>query len=51
MIAEALFISEETVRRHVKNIYRKLEVHSKSEAVTRAYEYGLVPLNRLGSSI
>lgn len=36
LIADALFISEETVRRHLKSIYRKLEVHSKSEAVIRA---------------
>ena len=37
-ISDALFISEETVRRHLKNIYRKLEVHSKSEAVAKAYQ-------------
>ncbi len=36
MIADALFISEETVRRHLKNIYKKLEVHSKNEAVAKA---------------
>lgn len=36
MIAEALFISEDTVRHHLKNIYRKLEVNSKSEAVIKA---------------
>jgi DNA-binding NarL/FixJ family response regulator len=38
MIADALFISEETVRRHLKSIYRKLEVHSKSEAVIKAFQ-------------
>lgn len=42
MIADALCISEETVRRHLKSIYRKLEVHSKSEAVAKAYETRLV---------
>ena len=42
MIAEALFISEETVRRHIKNIYRKLEVGSKSEAVAKALKEKLV---------
>ena len=30
-IAESLFISENTVRSHSKNIYRKLGVHSKQE--------------------
>jgi DNA-binding NarL/FixJ family response regulator len=42
MIADALSISEETVRRHLKSIYRKLEVHSKSEAVIRALKERLV---------
>ena len=44
MIADDLFISEETVRRHIKNIYRKLEVHSKSEAVAKAFREKLVNL-------
>ncbi|MBN2012529.1 response regulator transcription factor [candidate division KSB1 bacterium] len=42
MIAEALFISEETVKRHIKNIYKKLEVKSKSEAVAKALKERLV---------
>lgn len=42
MIADTLFISEETVRRHIKNIYRKLEVCSKSEAVAKALKERLV---------
>lgn len=42
MIADSLFISEETVRRHLKSIYRKLEVHSKSAAVAKAFRQGLV---------
>ena len=42
MIAEALFISEETVKRHIKNIYKKLEVSSKSEAVAKALKERLV---------
>ena len=36
MVADQCFISIETVNVHVKNIYRKLEVHSKSEAVVKA---------------
>ena len=35
-IGTALFISERTVHSHLKNIYRKLEVHSKTEAMARA---------------
>jgi len=42
MIGEALFISVETVRRHLKNIYRKLEVHSNSQAVAKALRERLV---------
>lgn len=39
--AEALGISEDTVRTHVRSIYEKLHVHSKSEAVARALKAGL----------
>jgi DNA-binding NarL/FixJ family response regulator len=42
MIADTLFISEETVRRHIKNIYKKLQVGSKSEAVAKALKEKLV---------
>ena len=38
MIGEKLFISIETVRYHVKNIYRKLHVNSKSEVVSVFYK-------------
>jgi DNA-binding NarL/FixJ family response regulator len=40
--ARALFVSEETIHFHIKNIYRKLEVHSKSAAVARAFRDRLV---------
>lgn len=33
-IAKSLFISENTVRYHSKNIYRKLDVHNKQELLT-----------------
>lgn len=36
MIADDLFIDKETVRSHIKNIYRKLEVSSKAEAIEKA---------------
>jgi len=35
-IAEKLFLSPYTVRAHIRNIYDKLHVHSKSEAVAKA---------------
>lgn len=41
-IADKLFISVETVRFHFRNIYKKLHVHSQSEAVVKAIKEGLV---------
>ncbi len=35
-IADRLFISDRTVRKHVENIYEKLHVHSKYEAIQLA---------------
>ncbi|WP_297091124.1 response regulator transcription factor [uncultured Draconibacterium sp.] len=35
-IAENLIISPSTVRRHIENIYKKLQVHSKVEAIELA---------------
>ncbi|HKG05463.1 MAG TPA: response regulator transcription factor, partial [Pedobacter sp.] len=36
MVASELFISLDTVRSHIKNVYDKLQVNSKSEAVAKA---------------
>jgi DNA-binding NarL/FixJ family response regulator len=41
-IAENLFISPSTVRRHTENIYQKLQVHSKIEAVEMAKRNRLI---------
>lgn len=41
-IAENLFISPGTVRKHVENIYKKLQVHNKMEAVQKATKEGLI---------
>ncbi len=41
-IADDLFISPKTVRKHIENIYTKLQVHNKVEAVQKAIKYGLV---------
>jgi len=41
-IADTLFISVDTVRYHIRNIYRKLQVHSQSGAVSKAIRKGLI---------
>lgn len=38
MIAAQMFIAIDTVRSHIKKIYEKLHVNSKSEAVARAFK-------------
>lgn len=41
-IGDSLFISVDTVRHHIRNIYKKLHVHSQSEAVAKAIRKGLI---------
>jgi LuxR family maltose regulon positive regulatory protein len=41
-IASQMTISDNTVRTHIKNIYRKLGVHGRFEAVQRAEEFSLL---------
>lgn len=41
-IALSLDISPNTIRRHIENIYRKLEVNSKLKAVEKAKKMGLL---------
>ena len=40
--AEELSVSVDTIRFHVRNIYEKLHVHSKSEAVLKAFRAGIL---------
>lgn len=41
-IAENLFVSPSTVRKHIENIYKKLQVHNKLEAVQKAKKNNLI---------
>ena len=42
IIADAIFVSTNTVKAHIKNIYKKLHVHSRAEAVSKAYRDKLI---------
>jgi LuxR family maltose regulon positive regulatory protein len=42
-IAEAMFVSVNTVRSHVRSLLRKLGVTRRNEAVRRAWDLGLLP--------
>ena len=41
-IAQSLFLSEGTIRKHVENIYKKLKVHNKVEALEKARENRII---------
>ncbi len=41
-IADNLIISPSTVRKHIENIYNKLQVHNKMEAVSKARKHNLI---------
>jgi DNA-binding NarL/FixJ family response regulator len=42
IIAQNLFLSPSTVRKHIENIYSKLQVHSKMEAVQKAKRNNII---------
>lgn len=41
-MAEAIFVSENTIKFHLKNIYSKLAVSSRAQAINAAHQMGLV---------
>jgi DNA-binding NarL/FixJ family response regulator len=41
-IAASLHLSKETVRNHIRHVFRALHVHSRLEAVTQAHRLGLL---------
>ena len=43
-IAEKLFLSQRTIKAHLTNIFNKLNVASRSEAIVKALQWGLVTL-------
>lgn len=45
LIAANSFVSIDTVRSHIKNIYTKLQVNSATEAVSKALKYRIVEMD------
>jgi LuxR family maltose regulon positive regulatory protein len=43
-IGERLYISPQTVKTHIRNLYAKLDTHTRTEAVHKARALGLLPL-------
>ncbi|NOX19384.1 MAG: response regulator transcription factor [Chlorobi bacterium] len=41
-ISDNLFISPSTVRKHIENIYKKLQVNNKVQAIRKAYKHKLL---------
>jgi LuxR family maltose regulon positive regulatory protein len=42
-IADRLYLSLNTVKAHTRNIYGKLDAHSRTQAVARARTLGILP--------
>jgi ATP/maltotriose-dependent transcriptional regulator MalT len=42
-IASKLFLTLNTVKAHTRNVYSKLDVHSRIQAVARAKALGILP--------
>ncbi len=42
-IGKALFLSEDTVKTHLRTLFRKLGVNNRAHAVACGYELGLIP--------
>jgi LuxR family maltose regulon positive regulatory protein len=46
-IAQKLVVTVSTIKTHLNNIYAKLNVHTRLQAVTKAYDLGLLRRNEL----
>jgi ATP/maltotriose-dependent transcriptional regulator MalT len=49
-IGQHLFIAESTVKRHVYNIFGKLDVHNRTQAALQARKMGIAPYPNFSKS-
>ena len=50
-IAEKLFLSQRTIKAHLTNIFNKLNVASRSEAIVKGLQWGLVTLENISNKV
>lgn len=50
-LAEQLFVSPSTIRNHLSDIYLALEVNSRSSAILKAQQLGLIPVKSYGNPL
>jgi len=43
-IAEAMFISQKTVKNHLASIYEKIDARDRTQAVVRAVKMGIIKI-------
>ena len=46
-VANSLELSEKTVKNHLRNIFHKLHVYDRTQAVVLAIRRGIIPLGKL----
>ena len=50
-IAEKLFLSQRTIKAHLTNIFNKFNVASRSEAIVKGLQWGLVTLENISNKV
>ena len=50
-IAAELFISESTIKSHISNLYSKLEVKNRAQAILKAHQLGIVDISGFSTKV
>ncbi len=46
-IADILQLKERTIRKHIVDIFNRLDVNNRTQAVVKALRFGIIPLEQL----